>query len=68
MIPEIKTQLDGVVPDAIICSVGGGGMISGIILGCQAAGWDKGESHLTYLTLTFNFVSAFIEDFVGLTL
>ncbi|KAG0239200.1 tryptophan synthase beta subunit-like PLP-dependent enzyme [Mortierella sp. GBAus27b] len=41
MVPEIKTQLNGVVPDAIVCSVGGGGMISGIILGCRAAGWEK---------------------------
>jgi len=43
MIPEIKTQLNGVVPDVIICSVGGGGMISGILLGCKAVGWDKGR-------------------------
>ncbi|KAF9359018.1 hypothetical protein BGX26_000345 [Mortierella sp. AD094] len=41
MIPEIKAQLGGVVPDAIICCVGGGGLMNGIILGCQEAGWSK---------------------------
>ncbi|KAF9174576.1 hypothetical protein BGX21_000587 [Mortierella sp. AD011] len=41
MIPEIKMQLGGVVPDAIICCVGGGGLMNGVILGCQEAGWGK---------------------------
>ncbi|KAF9580379.1 hypothetical protein BGW38_003010 [Lunasporangiospora selenospora] len=41
MIAELKEQMGGVTPDAIICSVGGGGLISGVILGCQAAGWDN---------------------------
>ncbi|KAG0051624.1 hypothetical protein BGZ83_003501 [Gryganskiella cystojenkinii] len=41
MIDELKTQMNGVVPDAIVCSVGGGGLLNGIILGCQAAGWNK---------------------------
>ena len=43
MVDEIKTQMGGIVPDAIICSVGGGGMLSGVILGCQRAGWNKGK-------------------------
>ncbi|KAF9203342.1 hypothetical protein BGZ49_006527 [Haplosporangium sp. Z 27] len=41
MIPEIKVQLGGIVPDAIICCVGGGGLMNGVILGCQEAGWSK---------------------------
>ncbi|KAF8936940.1 hypothetical protein BGZ58_003497 [Dissophora ornata] len=41
MVSELKAQLGGVVPDAIVCSVGGGGLMNGVILGCQAAGWDK---------------------------
>ncbi|KAG0207718.1 hypothetical protein BGX28_001115 [Mortierella sp. GBA30] len=41
MIAELKQQMDGVVPDAIILCVGGGGLMNGAILGCQAAGWDK---------------------------
>lgn len=47
MIDELKEQMGGVTPDAIICSVGGGGLMNGVILGCQRAGWDKGnECHL----------------------
>jgi L-serine/L-threonine ammonia-lyase len=42
MIPEIKAQLGDIVPDAIVCSVGGGGLINGIILGLQEAGWNNG--------------------------
>lgn len=42
MIPEIKAQLGGIVPDAVVCSVGGGGLINGIILGLQEAGWNNG--------------------------
>ncbi|KAI1297114.1 hypothetical protein EDD11_007224 [Mortierella claussenii] len=41
IVPELKTQLDGIIPDAIICSVGGGGLLNGIILGCQEVGWNK---------------------------
>ncbi|KAI7829833.1 tryptophan synthase beta subunit-like PLP-dependent enzyme [Gamsiella multidivaricata] len=41
MISELKAQLGGIVPDAIVCSVGGGGLMNGVILGCQAAGWSK---------------------------
>ncbi|KAK1223311.1 catabolic L-serine/threonine dehydratase [Marasmius sp. AFHP31] len=39
MINEISSQL-GKKPDAIFCSVGGGGMLGGIIVGCKKAGWD----------------------------
>ncbi|KAG0307380.1 hypothetical protein BGZ98_000406 [Dissophora globulifera] len=41
MVSELKLQMGDVIPDAIVCSVGGGGMMNGLILGCQAAGWDK---------------------------
>ncbi|KAF9432086.1 hypothetical protein BGZ76_011290 [Entomortierella beljakovae] len=41
MIPEIKAQMGGVVPDAIVCCVGGGGLLNGIILGCEESGWNK---------------------------
>jgi len=41
MVDEIKRQLpEGVTPDAIFCSVGGGGLLGGIILGCKQQGWD----------------------------
>ncbi|TBU32291.1 tryptophan synthase beta subunit-like PLP-dependent enzyme [Dichomitus squalens] len=41
MVHEMRHQLpDGVKPDAIFCSVGGGGLAGGIIEGCKAVGWD----------------------------
>jgi len=41
MIQEIKNQIQH-VPDAIFCSVGGGGLLGGIIVGCKDVGWDHG--------------------------
>lgn len=44
MIHEIKQQLPlGKKPQAIVCSVGGGGLLGGIIVGCKNAGWDDGQ-------------------------
>lgn len=55
MIPEIKAQLGGIVPDAIVCSVGGGGLINGIILGLQEAGWSNGMlSHTIVCQVQFS--------------
>ncbi|KAH7930875.1 tryptophan synthase beta subunit-like PLP-dependent enzyme [Leucogyrophana mollusca] len=42
MIKEIMAQL-GKKPDAIFCNVGGGGLLGGIMVGCQAVGWGDGE-------------------------
>ncbi|PFH52384.1 hypothetical protein AMATHDRAFT_189529 [Amanita thiersii Skay4041] len=39
MIAEISHQLPG-KPDAIFCSVGGGGLLGGLIVGCKQVGWD----------------------------
>ncbi|KAG7452727.1 tryptophan synthase beta subunit-like PLP-dependent enzyme, partial [Guyanagaster necrorhizus] len=39
LVSEISRQLTP-KPDAIFCSVGGGGLLGGIITGCKAAGWD----------------------------
>lgn len=50
MVTEIHKQLlaDSTVlsrkPDAIVCSVGGGGLLGGVIVGCKQVGWDDGES------------------------
>lgn len=42
LIDEVSNQLEGKVPDCIICSVGGGGLILGIIEGIIQNGWiDK---------------------------
>ncbi len=53
MISEISQQLDR-KPDAIFCSVGGGGLLGGIITGCEKSGWSDGTSELQllYLKLT----------------
>ncbi|PIL23788.1 hypothetical protein GSI_13538 [Ganoderma sinense ZZ0214-1] len=42
MVHEIQRQLpEGVKPDAIFCSVGGGGPAGGVMEGCEAVGWDN---------------------------
>ncbi|CAL1704108.1 unnamed protein product [Somion occarium] len=41
MIPEIAKQLpQGTKPDAILCSVGGAGLIGGVMSGCKQVNWD----------------------------
>lgn len=41
MIPEIAQQLPpGTRPDAVVCSVGGGGLSGGVMMGCKSVGWD----------------------------
>ena len=41
MVEEIQRQLsDGGTPDAIVLSVGGGGLFSGVMLGLDKVGWD----------------------------
>ena len=43
MVHEIAHQLPGgVKPDVLVCAVGGGGLLGGIILGCKDVGWDDG--------------------------
>ena len=43
MVGEIKKQLpEGLAPDAICCSVGGAGLLGGMILGCREANWENG--------------------------
>ena len=50
MVGEIKRQLpDDVTPDAIFCSVGGAGLLGGILLGCKDAGWENGQ--LQYISI-----------------
>ncbi|KEF60692.1 uncharacterized protein A1O9_02253 [Exophiala aquamarina CBS 119918] len=42
MVDEISSQME-VQPDAIVCSVGGGGLFSGVMLGLDRNGWDEGH-------------------------
>lgn len=41
MVQEISTDLN-VKPDAIFCSVGGAGLLAGVMVGCNMVGWDDG--------------------------
>ena len=40
LIEEAAQQLDGNPPGAVICVVGGGGLLSGVALGMQKVGWN----------------------------
>ncbi|KAG2134491.1 tryptophan synthase beta subunit-like PLP-dependent enzyme [Suillus clintonianus] len=40
MVTEMQRQLPR-QPDAIFCSVGGGGLVGGIMQGCKNVGWDE---------------------------
>jgi len=52
MIEEISTQLPN-KPSAIFCSVGGGGLLGGIITGCKHVGWDDGEIRNSWRGFTY---------------
>ena len=41
MIREVFEEIQK--PEAIFCSVGGGGLLGGIIEGCAKVGWDDGK-------------------------
>ena len=45
MIHEINHQLPN-KPDTIFCSVGGAGLLGGIIMGCREVEWDDGNRFL----------------------
>lgn len=49
MIEEIAVQTS-IIPKAILCSVGGGGLIGGILVGCSRVGWDKGAFRVFVLS------------------
>ena len=38
---EAWRQLDGVAPDVVVLSVGGGGLMCGVLEGMHRLGWDK---------------------------
>ena len=67
MIHEMARQLPtGVKPDAIICSVGGAGLLGGILRGVNDVGWDQStnfyrvkDSNITTLTEIHYFVIIF---------
>lgn len=56
LVHEIKQQLpEGVKPDAIFCSVGGAGLIGGIMDGCKAVGWDDGRNDVCVADLLLTY-------------
>lgn len=46
MVHEIARQLGGKKPGVLFCSIGGAGLLGGIIKGCEDVGWDDGEHTL----------------------
>lgn len=40
VVEEVREQLYGEKPDAIICAVGGGGLYNGVVLALQRMGWN----------------------------
>ena len=52
MVEEIQKQMPaGERPDAIVCSVGGGGLLAGIIQGLDTVGWSKGGNAVKVLAV-----------------
>lgn len=52
IVSELTQQMpDGEAPDAIVCSVGGGGLFSGISQGIETAGWEGSTRVLAVETL-----------------
>ncbi|KAB5594878.1 hypothetical protein CTheo_1693 [Ceratobasidium theobromae] len=42
IVHEVNHQLpNGIKPDAILCSVGGGGLLGGVLCGVNEVGWDQ---------------------------
>ena len=41
IVDEVSAQLHGLTPDLVILSVGGGGLLNGVLTGMQRAGWGE---------------------------
>ena len=39
LVEEVHTQLRGVTPDLVVLSVGGGGLMNGVLAGMHKVGW-----------------------------
>jgi hypothetical protein len=52
MVHEIHKQLQK-EPDTIFCSVGGGGLLGGIILGCKDVGWEHSTHYEQFLQRSY---------------
>jgi L-serine/L-threonine ammonia-lyase len=56
---ELYLQLNGSHPDAIVCSVGGGGLLNGIMLGLERYGWSD---HVTVVGMETRGADSFAES------
>ncbi|KIW14000.1 hypothetical protein PV08_06781 [Exophiala spinifera] len=69
MVDEIKTQMPhDERPDAIVCSVGGGGLFSGIMMGLDRAGWGDQVQVLPVETLGADSLAQSVEKGTLITL
>lgn len=41
IIEEVQSQLHGLTPDLVVVSVGGGGLMNGVLEGLHRVGWEK---------------------------
>lgn len=41
IVEEISSQLRGITPDLVVVSVGGGGLMNGVLHGMHSVGWDE---------------------------
>jgi hypothetical protein len=55
MVTEIHNQMrrgpgtiSGLKPNVVVCSVGGGGLLGGILVGLKQVGWEDGSSWALY--------------------
>ncbi|EJD39962.1 tryptophan synthase beta subunit-like PLP-dependent enzyme [Auricularia subglabra TFB-10046 SS5] len=61
LVSEIAEQLpQGEAPDAILCAVGGGGLLGGILTGCKNVGW----SHVPVVALETHGAACFYHSFL----
>lgn len=50
MIEEISSELPA-PPKAILCSVGGGGLLGGVLVGCSKVGYENGSSSFAVIVI-----------------
>lgn len=61
VVDELYHQLNGSPPDAIICSVGGGGLLNGIMLGLARYGWEDAVTVVGMETLGADSLAASVR-------
>jgi len=62
LVDELVEDLDGIPPDLIIVSVGGGGLLCGIIRGLRSVAWEKDVRVIAVETKGANCLAAALKD------